>query len=59
VSADEYAANPEGNYYQYDTNNGYITFTGTYYPANGNIYRLAEMLDANNNIVCIPALEYL
>ncbi len=59
ISSDYYNENPTEPYYRKEINGEYSVYTGSYYPADRNIYRLVKMLDNDNNIICIPALEYL
>ena len=51
---------PANKYYYYDiTTQEYKLYAQTSYPTEGSLYEKATMLDENDNIVCIPILEYL
>ena len=51
---------PANIYYYYNAETQtYKLYEATNYPEEGALYELVKMLDDDNNIVCIPVLEYL
>lgn len=50
---------PWNEYYYYSVEQGYYPYDGDAYPSVGKLFEKVRALDANKNLVAIPALDYL